>query len=190
MKALLLCGYRASEDGEPTLGLERDSDGVTLIDRKIVQLRNQGLKVVCVLAGKTADEQLRQSRRIESCELVFDTSEPHCGLLSNVRSATFSLENEACLILPVEIPSPERTIWNFLKETLMQNRYAREASFVQITDPEGAPWHFGFPLLLTRNGANLIRETSSLTSLIDPRLQYLHLDWQNQGELEQVENPL
>jgi hypothetical protein len=189
MKTLLLCGYRNSEQDEDILGLERDADGVTLIDRRIGQLRALDHQVVCVLAGSHADEQLRQSRLIEDCELVFDTNEP-CNLISNTRSGAFVCDGEACFIWPIEIPPPPIAVWNFLRNEYGKVGFATSHAFLQTVSPQGAPCHFGFPLLMTREGGKVLRKLSDLRSLVDTRLKTLHLEFDVEAELEPAVKPL
>ncbi len=182
MKTLILCGYRTAENEEAALGLERDAAGDTLIDRRIHQLRALGLEAVCVLAGRGADAQLRGSRLIENAELVFDTAD-HCSLASNVRAGAFTLDTQAAFILPVEIPPPALEIWNYLRNEYGKAGFATPHAFLQAVS-QGAPCHFGFPLLLTRNGGKLLRESEQMLNLVDPRLQTLQLEYPPEAALE------
>jgi hypothetical protein len=177
MKTFLLCGYRPCDENEAALGLERDASGVTLIDRRIAQLQAMGHEVVCILARNDADELLRECRSIDSCELIFDTNENAANLISNVRSATYGLEEgEACFVLPIEIPVPETSVWTELNREFTTVGPATSAAFLQIpAAPHQSPSSFGFPLLLTNSGATLLKTTPDITSLVDSRLNYQHL---------------
>jgi hypothetical protein len=187
MKTILLCGYRQTEANEEILGRTQDSNGVSLLDRKIARLKELGHEVVCVLAGNSADELLRTSQSLEDCELIFDTNDAAATLASNARAATFALENEACFLHPLEIPLPPPAVWHFLMHELAKVGYATSHAVLQAI---GTPCQFGFPLLLTRNGAKLLRNTPAITRLVHPQLKYLHLYYSIDGELEQVAKPL
>lgn len=173
MKTILLCGYRKTEANEESLGLTTDANGTPLIDRKVGRLKELGHEVICVLAGNSADQLLRRSRLLESCELIFDTNDEQASLASNVRAATFGIEDEASFIHPIEVPLPSPEIWSLLMHELAKVGYSTQASFLQAL---GAPCQFGFPLLLTRNGAKLFRSTPGVTRLIHPQLKYLHIE--------------
>lgn len=170
MRVLLLCGYRTTDEMEPGLGLERDEDGTTLIDRRIVQLHELGMKVVCVVAGNVADEQLRQSLCMRDTDLVFDNS-PSTSLLTNTREGAASI-NEACFVLPVEIPIAPPEHWQFLINEYAKAGFNTPDAVLQV---QGMPTDFGFPLLFTRQGCQKIQDTDGLSSLVDARLKYLHL---------------
>lgn len=174
MKALLLCGYRSSENVEESLGLVRDEDGVTLIDRRIQQLTHLGLEVVCVVSGATADAQLRQCTRIANVELVYD-DEPEAFLVSNIRAGLAAVENDGCFILPVEVPCPPTEFWSFLKEEWRKIRFDSPYSVLQARTAEGAPCHFGFPLVITRLGHQILSQSPEIRTLVNTRLEYLHL---------------
>lgn len=165
MKALLLCGYRALDPHETALGLECDPSGLTLIDRRIDELQSLNMKVVTVLGGETADEQLRHSRRIADTEMVFSMGR---NLLSNVREGLFALSGEACFILPVEIPPPPSATWKMLLNAYAQLGFHTEECCLQTANCH-------FPLLLTRQGCQKLQDTTDLSSLVDARLKYLHL---------------
>jgi hypothetical protein len=172
MKALLLCGYRTLEENEPLLG-----DGQ--MDRKISELRALGAnEITIVLSGLRSDDYLRQSRKIHDCELVFDTHEQP-GLLTNIRSGITGLD-QACFILPIEIPSPDVAVWKML---LDEGRKATHSHLVQAIDALGAPWQSGFPLYLTLNGVQFLKQTGDLTGLVDARLKYLHQVFQHEADL-------
>lgn len=182
MKAILLSGYRTSENNEEALGIGRDQSGQRTIDRHIHQLSQLGFEVVCVLSGAHADEQLRLCPRIANTELVFDTSD-HVGLASNAKAGLGATDGEGCFIIPVEVTPPSGELWRFINQEWRRLGFQVESSVLQAVDPEGAPWHFGFPLLVTRKGNQLIREMTNFRSLTDPRLNYHHLVYQTEGIL-------
>jgi hypothetical protein len=190
MRTLLLCGYRTRDENEVALGVGRDDNGETLIDRRIVQLRALGLDVVCVLAGANADEQLRYCRTIQDTELVFDTNEP-MSLLSNTRAGSFAVPGDACFAIPVEVVPPPAETWGFLLNEYGKLGFGTKHGILQAVDPiQGAPWHFGFPLLITREGTKILTKTPDLRSLVDTRLKYLQLPLGNDLGLAQGATPL
>lgn len=176
MKTLLLCGYRKSELGEPTLGLERGEDGVTLLERRIRQLKSLRHDIIVVLAGNEADEILRQCPSIADTELAYDTNDTESTLTTNLKAGLAAGAGHSCYVLPVEIPVPEYPTWNFLREGFRRYALQAKVTIVQTLDSQGAPLHFGFPLLITRFGNSEIRATPELKTLADTRLKYLHLD--------------
>ena len=188
MKTIVLCSYRSSDHNEDALGLERDANGVSLLDRRIFQLRALGLSPVCVLAGNRADDQLRGARLLASADLVFDTNDP-CSLISNTRAGAFTCDGEAAFVLPLEVPPPPLEIWNFLRNEYGKVGFATPYAFLQAVS-QGAPCHFGFPLLLTRQGGRALRETSDLKSLLDSRLLTLQLEYQPEAALEPLSRAL
>lgn len=182
MKVLLLCGYRVSESSEPTLGVD-------LIDKRILQLRRLGLEVICVLAGQSADDQLRICRRIADCELAFDTSDVP-NVASNVKAGLAAVDGVGCVVLPVEVPVPDESFWHQLREKWRTIGFHTPHSILQMVDSQGAPCHHGFPLLITRKGNALIRELPEFKSLLDTRLNYLHVMHSVDSTLAPNEIPL
>jgi hypothetical protein len=98
-------------------------------------------------------------------------------LISNTRSGVFAAPGEACFVLPVEVPVPPHEVWTFLYNEYGKAGFGARLALLQAVQAlnQEAPWHFGFPLLLTRFGGQLLRETPDLRSLLDTRLNYLHL---------------
>ncbi len=184
MKTILLCGYRAG------LGLERAADGSLLVDVKIRELQRLGYEVVCVLAGNDADDVLRASRAIMSVELVFDTNGVDATLSSNLRAGLAATDGEGCFAIPVELPVPEAPLWNFIREEWRREGFHTSVSVFQCVSSQGAPYHFGFPLLISRSGNSLIRGLTGFTSLVDTRLKYQHLTIRPEANLAPAENPL
>ncbi len=176
MKVLLLCGYRSSSQIDEVPGLARDPSGQYLIDGHIQKLTRLGFEVVCVVAGPSADLQLRRCPRIANAELVFDTTDTP-NVASNIKAGLEATEGEGCFAIPVEIPPPDLEVWHFLRENWRQRGFHHPACVFQVVDSQGAPHHFGFPLLITRAGNKLIRETADFRSLADPRLDYHRLIW-------------
>lgn len=165
MKALLLCGYRTLDPSENALGLERDAEGRTLIDRRIQQLQSYGLTVVTVLAGDSADEQLRHSRMIAQTEMAFANGR---NILANVKEGLALLKEEACFALPVEVEPPPQEVWKFLLNEYGKLGFATEQCCLQTSMCH-------FPLLLTHSGCQTLQNTEDLSSLVDARLKYVHL---------------
>lgn len=174
MKVILLCGYRTNDNSEEALGLDRDEDGVTLIDRRIQQLCGLGLEVICVLSGHSAEKQLRHCTRIANVELAYDDESENC-LASNIRAGLGAVEDDGCFVLPVEIPIPPAKVWQDLKEEWRKVRFDTDYAVLQPSEREGAPCQFGFPLLITRSGNQVLRDTPQIRSLVDARLKYLRL---------------
>lgn len=167
MDALLLCGYRPRQ----TIGLETDSDGFTFLDFQIHRLQAMGLSPTVVLAGAKADEYLYRSRFLESCELVYDTNGRDANLFTNLRSGLHAV-SKACFALPIEILAPPDIIWKQLKIELLRKGFATDFHAFQVANAEGAPWHYGFPLLVSDFGRKAIRNMKTLKSLTDRRLRY------------------
>lgn len=177
MRTLLLCGYRSP------LGLDRCPQGRTLIERRLAALHEYGSPVVAVLSGAFADEQLRQCPRLADVELAYDNSGDNSGdnygvrtsLTTNVVVGLEDRDREPFFVLPVEIPLPDRDTWNGLLEAAESEHLPEKASLIQAVTPQGAPWHYGFPLVVSRFGNRELRRLKELNSLLDPRLNYLHL---------------
>jgi hypothetical protein len=179
MKTILLAGYRAA------LGLERDANGELLIDVKIRELQRLSYEVICVLAGNDADEVLRASRYLMNVELVFDTNDAEATLATNLKAGLAATEGEGCFCIPLEVPTPEAAAWHFLREGWRREGFLTSSSVFQLSTSQGAPWQFGFPLLVSRSGNKLIRSLQGFTTLVDTRLKYQQLNL-----IAPVENPL
>ncbi len=182
MKVLLLCGYRTSENSEDALGLAREADGQRALDNRIQELSRLGFEVITVLAGAQADEQLRLCPRIANTEMVFDTSD-HVNLASNLKAGLAATDSEGCFVLPVEVPMPAPELWRFLNQEWGRQGFHTETQVFQAVDAQGAPWHFGFPLLLTKAGNHHVRKLTGFLSLVDPRLSYSQLVYLPQSEV-------
>ena len=183
MKVLLLCGYRISDHEQIPLGLERTSSGECLIDRRIDELQAQGFEVICVLAGHSSEQVLRESRRLADVELVFDTNAEQASLASNLQAGLAATAGEGCFALPLEVPCPPPEAWASLRERWRREGFHTDISVFQLVAPLGAPWHFGFPLLISRKGNARIRASHGFVSLVDTRLKYA-------GTLAPTLNPL
>lgn len=183
MKVLLLAGYRNIVDEEP-LGLNRDPNGQRILDSRIRELSQLGFEVICVLAGSGADEQLRLCPRIANTELVFDTSD-QLSLASNLKTGLAAAENEGCFVLPVEVAPPPADLWRMLRQELGRMGFHTESPILQAIDAQGAPWHLGFPLLITLAGNKQICKLSNFVSLVDPRLPYYQVVFEPQPEVAQ-----
>lgn len=183
MKSILLSGYR------PGLCLERSASGELLIDIRIHELQRLGFEAICVLAGNEADDVLRESRALMDVELVFDTHETPT-LASNLKAGLHATEGEGCYTLPLEVAPPQLKIWNFLREQWRISGFQTSTTAFQTVDAQGAPCHFGFPLLISRSGNGLVRGLTGFTSLVDTRLKYQHLVYSEEATLAPSENPL
>lgn len=167
MEALLLAGYRPKE----ALGLETDEVGKLLLDHHIDQLKSLGLDPVVVLAGDPADEVLRKSSSLQGCELVFDANYHEANLFTNLRSG-LKVTEKACFVLPVEIPVAPENVWRQLKAELLTQGLLTSYHAFQLTTEEGAPWHYGFPLLISTIGNKIIQNLKQPTGLTDARIRY------------------
>ena len=175
MKAILLCGYRNENDGL----------GKTLLDRRIQQLRTLGFEVICVLSGPGADAQLRHCPTLSSAELVFDCADQP-SLASNLKAGLAATDGEGCFTIPLEVPLPPEEAWEFLRETWRNEGFHTQTNVFQAVNTEGAPWQFGFPLLITRSGNALIQELEGFHDLVDTRLKYSHLTVRDHADLASV----
>ena len=186
MRVILLCGYRTGED--VALGLERNSSGVTLIDRRIIELTSRGFEVICVLSRNSADEILRESRQLPEVEIVYDTHGDDANLATNLKSGLAATDGEGCFAIPLEIPVPPPELWAFIREAWRRQGFHTDTSVFQIA--QGAPRHYGFPLLISRKGNALIRSLKGFENLVDARLKYQHLAFSKEATLAPTEKPL
>lgn len=182
MTILLLCGYRDREESEMALFHAH-------VDNKIRHLKWMGYEVICVLAGAHADDQLRHCRRIADCELVFDTTD-NPNLASNLKAGLAGTDGAGCFVLPVEVPSPSPETFAILKEAWRTKGFLTETHVYQLVSDEGAPCHYGFPLLVTRKGNVAVKEMQEFRSLLDTRLKYLQLVESEYAALATSELPL
>jgi hypothetical protein len=190
MKTLLLCGYRNRTEDEIALGVGLNEALDTLIDQRIMELRDMGFSVVSVIAGAHSDDQLRRCRTIQDTELVFDDS-PAVNLLSNTRAGLKAAPLEACFVLPVEIPPPPVETWKFLLNEYAKIGFGTKHGVLQVVEPIlGALWHHGFPLLITREGNKVLENTPELQSVVDTRLNFLQVPYTIDGDLAPSANPL
>jgi len=173
MKTILLAGYRHSENHDEAPGLQVDANGSMRLDRRIEQLMTLGHEIVCVLAGASAELQMRRSKRLEDVELVFDNHDVEANLVTNVRAGLAAAGHDPCFCLPVEIPWPSTASWTELTRVSWTDTAG--ASVAQIIEA-GTAREFGFPLLITRRGTHEIPRLDHLRSLADPRLEYLYLN--------------
>lgn len=171
MDVLILAGYR--QDLHSVLLKRPTSNSPLFLDQQIKATQALGLNPIVVLSGNHADEVLRQSKALRSCELIFDTNDHEAGLMTNLKAGVQVISNTG-FILPVEVPCPEKAAWVALKQAYQRTGFSTQKAVVQLTDSQGAPWHWGFPLYLTRLGRHLLLNESDLHSLVDPRLTYFH----------------
>lgn len=169
MDVLLLAGYR-SNLAKTAL---QESNGVIFFDQQLIALQNLGLNPIIVLSGSSADEILRKSAELRKCELVFDTNDDLSNMMTNLKAGALA-SAQTCFALPLEIPCPEKAVWTALKQAFQKTGFSTKRAVIQLTDEQGAPWHWGFPLFLTRLGHHLLVNEANLTSLFDLRLSFFH----------------
>ncbi len=162
MDVLLLAGYR----------VDCAQTQIELLDEQIIKLKSLGLTPTVVLSGPFADEVLRNSKPLRDCELVYDTNDQPT-LMTNLKSG-IHVTTHTCFALPLEIPCPPKEHWVALKLAFQRAGFTIKSSFLQLTDAQGAPCHWGFPLFVTRLGRHLLLNEENLTSLTDPRLHVLY----------------
>ena len=184
MRTLLLCGYRSG------VGLERRTDGKLIVDQRISELQKLGCEVICVLAGGDADEILRSSRKLMDTELVFDTNGDAATLITNLKAGLASTDGESCFAIPLEVAPPSAELWHTLHSHLRNQGFHTPVCVLQAVETQGAPWHYGFPLLFTRSGNTLLREVTGFTSLVDTRLKYQHVVFSTEANLAPDAFPL
>lgn len=183
MKVILLSGYRLRDEEEEALGLAHTPDGNgRLLDVQIRQLTQMGLEVVCVVSGQDADRQLSLCPRIANTELVYDSGD-QVSLASNLKAGLAAAEGFGCFALPVEILAPPADLWRFLNHEWRRLGNAFDSSVLQAVNTQGAPWHFGFPLVITRKGNELIGKLTDFHSLTDARLTYHHVLYPSESTL-------
>lgn len=182
MKILLLCGYRINDDLSAPLGLD-------VLDARISELQGLGGEVYIVMSGPTADQYLVESKKIHDCELVYDTnSQP--SLTTNLRAGLTAVADHNVFVVPVELPVADTAVWKMLLEEGRRVQFSTETDVVQAITYKGAPYHYGFPLFITRQGNKRIQEFTDLQGLIDARLRYLHQVYQHEADLAVPGNPL
>jgi hypothetical protein len=170
MDALILCGYRPQQ----AIGLKaHEPTGRAILDVQIERVQSLGLSPIVVLAGRTADDYLRQSLLLKNCELAYDDQNEKANLFSNVQSG-LRLTDDATFALPVEVPVPPAFAWKSLKMELTKHGSLTQFHLLQLATPEGAPWHYGFPLLVSLTGRKTILEMEPNLGLCDERLRYCH----------------
>jgi hypothetical protein len=169
VEVLLLSGYRPHP-----IGLKKLSSGELLLDHQICSLKEMGLTPVVILSGNHADDVLRTSRELESCELVFDANDDQSTLYTNLR-AGLHITKDACFALPVEVPTPEQVHWRQLKAELVNLGLLTSHHVIHHPPAEGAVWHYGFPLLVTALGNKIIQQLENGTGLADERILYHRL---------------
>lgn len=171
MDVLILAGYR--NDSYETLLKRERLDSPILLDLQIQRVRSLGLNPIVVLSGPHTDEVLRRSISLSECELVFDTNEDNVNLMTNLKAGIHTI-SQTCFVLPVEVPCPDKQAWVALKLAFQKTGFSTQKAVIQLTNQQGAPWHWGFPLYVTRLGRHLLLKEPDLHSLLDPRLTYFH----------------
>lgn len=182
MKTLLLCGYRVTGENEPLLGLD-------VLDQRIRLLEDLGMEIYTVISGPRSDEYLLKSKRIHKTELIFDTS-AQPSMITNLRAGLKAAADHNVFAIPIEVPHPDPALWKFLVEEGRKVQFSTETDLVQAITFKGAPYHFGFPLFITRQGNKRLQEITDLQGLLDARLRYLHQVYQHEAELAPPAKPL
>jgi hypothetical protein len=167
MKVLLLCGYRPKSK----IGLQKNAAGQTLLDVRIEQLQAMKMNPVVVLSGGQADELLRESRLLSTCELVFDVHDNEATLFTNLKSG-LKITDDAVFMIPLEIDPPAETDWKHLKTQLLREGFLTSFHAFQLADEKGTPTHHGFPLLISAVGNKVIQDLKEPKGLTDSRLRY------------------
>lgn len=173
MDVLLIAGYRNDSEA---LGLSENQDGQIQMDLQISKLQQLGLTPIVVLAGLEADDVLRKSKKLSECELIYDTHGNESSIAACVKAGLQGVEH-TCFVLPVEVPCPSKDSWVALRKAFLSTGFSTKIAMVQLTDTQGAPWHYGFPLFITRLGRHLMLNDEEIHSLTDPKLSYHQLDF-------------
>ena len=169
MDVLLLGGYRP-DCNHFALRRENDNEPIHL-DKQIHQLQELGLNPIVILSGSAADHVILKSRKLPEVDLVFDTNDLESNLFTNTKAGLHMVSNTA-FALPLEVPCPTKEIWTALRREFQSIGFSTKVAVLQLKDDKGAPWHWGFPIFLTRLGRHLLLNDSELTSLTDPKLTY------------------
>ncbi|MEZ4872816.1 MAG: hypothetical protein R2827_11395 [Bdellovibrionales bacterium] len=126
------------------------------IDHQIDRLMSFGHAVTVVLGGESAEEILIKSESLIRAELVFDTNGVNTSLYTNIQAGVFAVENFACT-LPIDVPCPDRIIWDRLRHHYVKLGNNSPVEWVQsysIVSGHAIPTH---PSLVTFKGIHSIR---------------------------------
>lgn len=165
MNCLLLAGYRSSSN-EELLGFRETENGSFELKDAIKNLKDLGHTVTVVLSGNRADEQLLRCREIMDCDLVFDTHGDEANLLTNTRAGLHSVQDHT-FVFPVELKAPPAEIWKGLLAQLQMTGYATASHIFR------SEFDHHFPLLLTRQGREVILTDTQISSFLDTKLNYI-----------------
>jgi hypothetical protein len=136
------------------------------LDAHIIHLERLKFEVVVVLSGTHSEQLLRGARRLEHCEIVFDTHPDGEIHLSTSLHAGVHCTEDAALVMSSTQP-------------LMAEPAARELIKryfnLGFTTPYHALWLGHGPYLITRSGNAFFRKAAHLHSLNDPAIQLLHI---------------
>ena len=143
------------------------------LDRQIENLQSLDLNPIVVLSGTAADHVILNSRKLPEVDLVFDTNDLEANLTTNIKAGLHMVSHTA-FAQPLEVPCPPKEVWMALRRAYTETGFTTKMSMIQLFDPKGAPWHWGFPLFITRLGRHQLLNEDNLTSLTDSRLTYHH----------------
>lgn len=124
MRVLLLAGYQSSL---PSDALLPDEKGRFKLDGHIDQLLAMGIPlddITVVLGGADSEDILRRSRRIESCELIYDTNGSEVSLTTNLRAGLAAF-TQPILVLKVSDDYLGKRLYLDLLSIYHQNPSAR-----------------------------------------------------------------
>jgi hypothetical protein len=110
-------------------------------------------------------------------------------LASNFKAGLKAAPGEAFFTLPVDIPAPPVEAWSLLRDAWRALPGESDVSMLQVITAQGAPWHFGFPLLCTRAGNELLTQITDFQSFLDVRLKYQHVVFHHESDLAPAQKP-
>lgn len=171
MNVLILAGYKPNSHLRNLS--QQTPDSPIFLDQQIKAALELQLSPIVVLSGSEADQVIRKSQNLEHCELIFDThDETEVSLMTNLKAGVLGI-SETAFVLPVDIPCPHKALWVALKRVFQETGFSTKYAAIQLVDNQGAPWHWGFPLYLTRLGKHLLLN-EPLSSLLDSQFTYFH----------------
>lgn len=160
MKTILLAGYKSSYDSEFCDLLNRQLEGAFRLSPE----------PIVVLAGESADQILRHCRRLERCELVFDTHGSDASVWTNLKAALEVTEGLA-LIQLIDTPWPEASAIQAIRNELLREGRSH-SHLIQALTSQGDLVAEGFPLGLTLSGLQFLKRVKNLQSLVDESISY------------------
>lgn len=161
MKLLLLAGDDSVDSG--SLVALRPMGRQIWIDWQIERMQTLGFEIGVVLAGPLSEVILQASRRIQDCDLVYDTATPHFHLLSNLRAGLYSVVKDA-LALPIFTPCPQRGILH----KILHHPHRCAVPGLHIAQPyfpSSGSLHPGYPIYVSKKGNELLKWDDEIDSL-------------------------